>query len=101
MSARSQDIFTWTDKNARSEVHAQGPIHRILHAVLAWYKRRQVTAELMALDEHMLADIGVTRADIPSIANETYLPQNWSPRGYQPAFVRVAANTSLPRSGAA
>lgn len=89
----------WT--NARNEVPAAGPVPRLLHAILAWYKRRQVTAELMALDEHMLADIGITRADIPSIANETYLPQNWSPRGYQPAFARVAANAPSTREGIA
>ncbi|MFG1302300.1 DUF1127 domain-containing protein [Xanthobacter sp. V3C-3] len=42
---------------ARKAVHATGSIGRAL-------ERRQVMAELAGLDDHMLRDIGITRADL-------------------------------------
>lgn len=44
---------------------------RFTRAVIAWFaemvRRRAATAELMALDDRMLADIGLTRGQIPAV----------------------------------
>jgi uncharacterized protein YjiS (DUF1127 family) len=37
-----------------------------------WWARTQVHDELMALDDRMLADIGISRADIPAVAAGRY-----------------------------
>jgi uncharacterized protein YjiS (DUF1127 family) len=37
------------------------------HAVADWRRRQQAYAELSALDDHALADIGIRRSDIPAI----------------------------------
>jgi len=40
----------------------------------AWLARRSARAELERLDDRMLADIGITRGDIPSIVDGSYRP---------------------------
>ena len=40
--------------------------------VAATWRRARLTRELSALDDHMLADIGITRADIGSVVDGTY-----------------------------
>src|SRR5206468_8092967 len=42
-------------------------VHRILDSVSESLRRRAARAELMALDDRMLADIGLTRGDIPAV----------------------------------
>jgi len=35
-----------------------------------WQQRRRAYGELMALDDHMLADVGLRRSDVPAITHE-------------------------------
>jgi uncharacterized protein YjiS (DUF1127 family) len=44
-------------------------IGRSLEAVAAWRLRRRQCAQLHALDDHTLKDIGVSRCEIDSIVN--------------------------------
>lgn len=44
---------------------AARPIH-------AWWARTQVHDELMGMDDRMLADIGISRADVPAVAAGRY-----------------------------
>ncbi len=54
--------------------------HAVAGAVDAWIvkpvaaarRRARLSRELSALDDHMLADIGITRADIGSVVNGMY-----------------------------
>lgn len=43
-------------------------------------RRRRTTAELSRLDDHMLADIGIDREQIPMIAQGLIAPSNAAPR---------------------
>ncbi|MDP6603345.1 MAG: DUF1127 domain-containing protein [Rhodospirillales bacterium] len=44
----------------------------IVGAAVRWFRRRRYRAELEALSEQMLADIGITRADIPEVVRAAY-----------------------------
>jgi uncharacterized protein YjiS (DUF1127 family) len=44
-------------------------VGRFLEAVAAWRRRRRQCAQLHALDDHTLKDIGVSREEIDSIVN--------------------------------
>lgn len=92
---RAQAVARW--------VHAA--LAKLVAPLLAWHRRRRVTNELMALDERTLADIGITRADIPAIAAGAWLPEHMSRRGEQPAFAftlkpGTPANDTSPRKAA-
>ena len=39
-----------------------------------WRRRERACAELMALDDHSLADIGIRRSDIRAICEGSYRP---------------------------
>ncbi len=75
---------------------------RAVAFVKAWAKRRRGARDLYALNDHLLADIGITREDIPAAVNGTYVRQPESapverPLGLCPAHVTggtagVAAN---------
>ncbi len=54
---------------ARQTPVASAPTHRsIRHWFADWRRRRQAAAELAGLSDRALADIGLTRQDIPVIA---------------------------------
>ncbi len=44
--------------------------------VQRWLAERTVRNELMALDDRTLADIGLTRGDIPQVAAGLWVPEN-------------------------
>ena len=50
---------------------AGGLIARIADAVEGWNRRRATYRYLMALDDRMLNDIGIARADIPAVVKGT------------------------------
>jgi uncharacterized protein YjiS (DUF1127 family) len=41
-------------------------------AIKDWRRRERAYAELMALDDHALADIGIRRSDIRAVCEGTY-----------------------------
>ncbi len=43
-------------------------LSKLLHAYRKWRAYRKNLEELSALDDRTLADIGITRADIPAVA---------------------------------
>ena len=70
---------------------------RAVAFVKAWAERQRLAKELHALNDHLLADAGFTREDIPAVVNGTYVRQPESapierPLGLRPA--RVAGSTA-------
>ena len=60
-------------------------VQRAMAFVIAWEARRRTIRELMALDDRMLSDLGITRGDIASIAAGTHSRTRWmSLRGPMP-----------------
>lgn len=57
------------------------------HAFTEWRRKQQAYAELMALDDRSLADIGIRRSEIPAIV-EGYHEVSQQPRDreFVPAF---------------
>jgi uncharacterized protein YjiS (DUF1127 family) len=45
-------------------------MRRLAGAFAAWLVRRHLTQDLHALDDRMLADIGISRSDIAAIVND-------------------------------
>lgn len=41
----------------------------IMQRALRWYKKRQAIREMRSLPDHLLADIGVQRDQIPALVN--------------------------------
>ncbi len=55
--------------------HSLGMLVRVIAgAVKRFFRARAVRTHLLGLDDRMLADIGITRADIEAIANGTFRP---------------------------
>ena len=53
---------------ARQTPYAAAERHpSLLNSLRSWRERRATTAELSALSDRNLADIGLTRADIPAV----------------------------------
>lgn len=89
----------WTDHaeahrlaaQARSEAIARTlrAIGRVLGRVIApmraWIETRRTVAELEALDARTLADIGISRSDIPSVAAGLWMPRSRRPDTIAPA----------------
>ncbi len=70
---------------------------RAIAAVKAYAERRRVARDLYALNDYLLADIGLTRKDIPAVVNGTHVRQPESapierPLGLRPA--RVTGGTA-------
>ncbi len=65
-------------------------------ALAAWRQRQQTRRQLSMLDDHMLRDIGLRRADIEYVATSASI------RPFQPKLAdpRPAANQAAPRDAA-
>ena len=62
-------------------------LHGVTGAVADWRHRQQAYAELAALDDRSLADIGITRSEIPFVLSHA------SDHGAAPT--KTAANANL------
>jgi uncharacterized protein YjiS (DUF1127 family) len=56
------------------------------NALADWRRRQQAYAELTALDDRSLADIGIRRSDIPAIVEGFRDPDGASPDSDFPGF---------------
>jgi uncharacterized protein YjiS (DUF1127 family) len=61
----------------------------LLHGLADWRQRRQAYAELAALDDRSLADIGITRSEIPFVLSHAAEPR---------ASITGAANSNVSRA---
>ncbi len=52
---------------------------RAIAPLRAWSETRRTVAELEALDARTLADIGISRSDIPSVAAGLWMPRSRRP----------------------
>ena len=71
-------------------------LRSVWQAVVAWRQRQQTRRQLSMLDDHLLRDIGLRRADIEYVATSASI------RPFQPkrADPRPAANDQAPREAA-
>jgi len=65
------------------------------NACAGWQQRRRALGELMALDDHMLADVGLRRADVPAIFHELVRRE----RDAKGAVVALGASQAKPVFG--
>jgi uncharacterized protein YjiS (DUF1127 family) len=49
-------------------------LNSVREAFADWRRRERACAELMALDDHSLADIGIRRSDIRAICEGSHMP---------------------------
>ena len=59
-----------------------------------WQRRQRAYAELMALDDHSLADIGIRRSQVRDLCDGSYVPA----RSAAPAPVRGRGEFASPRA---
>jgi uncharacterized protein YjiS (DUF1127 family) len=63
----------------------EGGIVAAVRGAAAWLgaalKRRAVIGELSMMSDHELADIGISRADIPNVFDRAYVENRMTPRG--------------------
>jgi len=64
-------------------------IGNLLHSLADWRQRRQAYAELAALDDRSLADIGITRSEIPFVLSRAAEPR---------AKIAAPANSNVSRA---
>ena len=54
---------------------------RVLAPIARWYRREQLREDLMRLDDRTLADIGISRVDIPDFVEFAHQPQSANDAG--------------------
>ena len=64
-----------------------------------WRRRRRSYGELMALDDRLLADIGLRRTDIPAIFHETMRRENIDAEGAAMASSALLAKLAFGYRG--
>lgn len=80
-------------------------VRKALEAVLApyrvWHDYQTAFAELSALDDRMLSDIGIVRADIPRVAAGVWVPETRvAAQIKRDATVKPSANFNRPQVAA-
>ncbi len=56
-------------------VRAGQSLAGVLRGVVAWQERRRLVNRLSSLNDRLLADIGITREDIPAVLQGTHVRQ--------------------------
>jgi uncharacterized protein YjiS (DUF1127 family) len=64
-------------------------LHGVGHSLVAWRQRHRAYAELAALDDRSLADIGLSRSEIPYVLSQA---------APAPKALRAPANSNVPRA---
>ncbi|MBI1775315.1 MAG: DUF1127 domain-containing protein [Proteobacteria bacterium] len=84
------------DENLAAALSTFGRVvGRLARRVAAWRERRATYAELVRLDDRMLADIGLNRGEIQAAAEFGQLPS----RSHDASMVDIGAQTSEPFIG--
>ncbi len=73
---------------------------RLIAFVKAYAERRRGARELYALNDHFLADIGLTREDISAVVNGTYVRQPEAAPIEYPAARQVSAQDGAAKAAA-
>jgi len=79
---------------------AYGAVAGLVARLRAWNERRMTFAELDALDDRILADIGLSRAEIDQVAAGHYVRDGHDFRRHTAATLREAANQDRGRYAA-
>ncbi|NQV47077.1 MAG: DUF1127 domain-containing protein [Rhodospirillaceae bacterium] len=74
----------------------KGLVVRYLNALAESFRKREVAAQLAALDDRLLKDMGIRREDIQNIINGTILPRQGSDDS---ATAPIASNEVKPFTG--
>jgi uncharacterized protein YjiS (DUF1127 family) len=53
-----------------------GALRKLVSTASAWPERQRVLNELYAMDDRSLADIGISRSDIPSVFSRGFVNDN-------------------------
>ncbi len=77
----------------------RGHVANALRAVARWHLRHQTHRQLMALNDHLLADIGLRREDLRQVADQMSLAA-LSPRsaGFAAVAVATVDATTAPQA---
>ncbi len=83
---------TFAASNRPPQRRQASAFSRAVAFVKAWAERQRVARELHALNDHLLADIGITREYIPAVLNSIYVRQPESAPIEYPAARQVSAH---------
>ncbi|WP_206667613.1 DUF1127 domain-containing protein [Muricoccus nepalensis] len=103
LPAISQRELLRQANESRNAVVASG-LQRMVAGFAAWIQRRRAEAELLALSDRELADIGINRSEIRYVLDGRMQPAREAPapRAAQaPASVPAAANDQSRKTAAA
>ena len=67
---RSADVFV---RGGGPKSRTRGTVARLAGSVRQWFEERRTIARLSSLDDRLLADIGIVRADIPEAVRRGHL----------------------------
>ena len=68
----------------------------VIRPVADFFARREVETTLRSLDDRMLADVGLTRADIPAVVRDTHRAPKHAETGFDPVDqIRVYNRTRI------
>lgn len=80
ISESDEALMAWgeaiADAGAALSRSLRKPFTGVFAKLKAWAVERSTRDELMSLDDRTLADIGLTRGDIPQVAAGLWVPEN-------------------------
>ncbi len=76
LSKREKTLMAQAEVIAEAFVAVGKVFQRLYAPIKRWATERSTRDELMALDDRTLADIGLTRGDIPQVASGLWVPEN-------------------------
>lgn len=89
MRARDEAIGQWVRNTVRA----------VFRAIVEYPRRRRVYDELTMLTDRELADIGLTRGDIPFLFKDGFVAREEAPVAAAPAPAPAAANSNAQAQG--
>jgi uncharacterized protein YjiS (DUF1127 family) len=96
LMARKMRAMIIADALATTVLTVSRAIGWLARPLVAWWNRTQVYDELMSMDDRMLADIGISRAEIPAVAAGHYRADTGSRAWRGIDRVRRMTHATLP-----